>query len=73
MSDDILARARLLAKAANEVADQMTVQVDEFKAVIQARKAEEVINCNLQNEKRNQHEKSRQVHYNDIGTQKVRN
>lgn len=72
MNEDILSRARLLAKAANEVADQMTLQVDEFKAIVKARKTEEAININIQNEKKNQYEKSKIINQNDIGTQKVK-
>lgn len=71
MSEDILARARLLAKAANEVADQMSLQVDEFKAIVQARKEEEAINNAIENEKKTKHEKSRLVLQSDVGRQKV--
>lgn len=73
MSDDILSRARLLAKAANEVADQMSSQVDEYKAIINARKADEAKNMEIENEKRKNEEKSRNISLSDVGNQKVFN
>jgi hypothetical protein len=69
--EDILSRARLLAKAANEVADQMSLQVDEYKAVIEARKFDEAKNLALETEKKSNYERSRMIDLNDIGHQKV--
>jgi CO/xanthine dehydrogenase Mo-binding subunit len=71
MSEDILSRARLLAKAANDVADQMSLQVDEYKAVIQARKADEAKSVVIENEKKSNHERSRVISSQDVGQQKV--
>lgn len=71
MSEDILSRARLLAKAANEVADQMSLQVDEYKAVIQARKDDEAKTIAIENEKKSNHERSRTIGSQDVGHQKV--
>ena len=63
----ILERARMLTSAANQVAEQMTQQAEEYSAVIQARRADENIQLQL---KKNQN-KSKSIAKNDVGTQKV--
>lgn len=63
----ILERARMLTSAANQVAEQMTQQAEEYSAVVQARRADEEIQFQL---KKNQN-KSKPIAKNDVGTQKV--
>jgi hypothetical protein len=71
METDVLARARMLAKAANEVADQMSQQVHEFKAVVQARRAHEAAAAAIEVEKKSKHDSDRSVSEHDLGSQKV--
>jgi hypothetical protein len=68
--DDILARAKLLAAAANQVADQMTMQVGEYQSTVNARRAEEAAHAAVQAEKKAQHDIERSVSKGDIGSLK---
>jgi hypothetical protein len=43
MSDEVLERARRLAAAANEVAEQMAVQVAEFSGTVMARRDDDAV------------------------------
>ena len=69
---DILARARLLAKAANDVADQMSSQVHEYKAVVESRKADEALTAAVEREKKTRKNIERVPHHSDVGSRKVR-
>jgi len=68
---DILARARLLAKAANDVADQMSSQVHEYKAVVESRKADEALTAAVEREKKTRKNIERVPHHSDVGSRKV--
>lgn len=66
--DDILARAKLLAAAANEVADQMTIQVGEYQSTVNARRAEEATYAAVEANRRAQHDNERNISKHDIGS-----
>ena len=43
MADSVLERAKRLAAAANEVAEQMSIQVAEFNGTVMARREDDVV------------------------------
>ena len=63
----MLARAKLLAQAANQVADQMAMQIGEYQAVVDARKAEDATRATIQAHKKLQHDNDRKITAHDIG------
>lgn len=66
--DDILARAKLLAQAANQVAEQMSNQVSEYKAVVDARKAQDATHAAIEADKKAQHDNDKVVTMQDVGS-----
>ncbi len=67
--DDILERARMLAKAANEVAENMSEQAKAYKSIVETRKQESqhIQEQEIQAIK----EKNKCVDHRDIGNRKV--
>lgn len=71
MQNDILKRAKLLAAAANQVAEEMSQQAEQYKEVVRARHVEETHLQQEAQQAKADKEKERKITAKDVGQHKT--